>query len=114
MVAVKESWVEEEPFHSSMMRCEDEDEGDDPIISSFSFSGAKKRTPFAAKTAAEDAVQTVMAQGMRRAQVMVKGAGRGRNAALKAIAISGLRIRFFRDVTPLPHNGCRPPKRRRL
>nr|YP_010691409.1 ribosomal protein S11 [Ligustrum sinense]WBU94137.1 ribosomal protein S11 [Ligustrum sinense] len=76
------------------------------------FKGPRKGTPFAAQTAAANAIRTV--QGMQRADVMIKGPGRGRDAALRAIRRSGIRLTFVRDVTPMPHNGCRPPKKRRV
>nr|YP_009436838.1 ribosomal protein S11 [Cyphia schlechteri]ATG27213.1 ribosomal protein S11 [Cyphia schlechteri] len=75
------------------------------------FRGPRKGTPFAAQTAAVDAIRTVM---MKQAGVMIKGPGIGRDAALRAISRSGIRLTFIRDVTPLPHNGCRPPKKRRV
>nr|QBX00711.1 ribosomal protein S11 [Pelargonium alchemilloides]QBX00783.1 ribosomal protein S11 [Pelargonium peltatum]QBX00799.1 ribosomal protein S11 [Pelargonium saxifragoides] len=75
------------------------------------FKGRRRGTPFAAQTTAENAIRTV--QGMHRAVVLVKGVGRGRDAALRAILRSGVRLHLLRDRTPLPHNGCRPPKRRR-
>nr|YP_010428415.1 ribosomal protein S11 [Dicranostigma leptopodum]USN94337.1 ribosomal protein S11 [Dicranostigma leptopodum] len=78
------------------------------------FRGARRGTPFAAETAAGDAIRTVVDQGMQRAEVMIKGPGLGRDAALRAIRRSGIRLSFVRDVTPMPHNGCRPPKRRRV
>nr|UHJ17564.1 ribosomal protein S11 [Corydalis chrysosphaera] len=78
------------------------------------FKTARKATPFAAQTAAGNALRTVVDQGMQRAEVMIKGPGLGRDAALRAIFRSGIRVSFVRDVTPLPHNGCRPPKKRRV
>nr|QBC71368.1 ribosomal protein S11 [Anacampseros filamentosa] len=78
------------------------------------FKGRTRGTPFAAQTVAKDAIRPVVEQGMRRANVMIKGFGRGRDAALRALSRSGIRFHFMRDVTPLPHNGCRPPKRRRV
>lgn len=79
------------------------------------FQGAKKGTPFAAQTAAENAIRTVVVdQGMLRAKVMIKGPGLGRDASLRAIRRSGILLSFVQDVTPMPHNGCRPPKKRRL
>jgi small subunit ribosomal protein S11 len=78
------------------------------------FKGARKSTPFAAQLVAEDAARKAMDQGMKSAGVFVKGPGAGRESALRAIANSGLRITHIRDVTPIPHNGCRPPKRRRV
>nr|AKZ24195.1 ribosomal protein S11 [Silene antirrhina] len=78
------------------------------------FKGTKRGTPFAAQTAARNAIHTVVDQGMQRAEVMIKGPGLGRDAALRAIRRSGILLSFVRDVTPLPHNGCRPPKKRRV
>jgi small subunit ribosomal protein S11 len=78
------------------------------------FRGAKKGTPFAAQTAAGSAIRPVVGQGMKRAEVRIKGTGRGRDGALRAIRRSGVRVRFVLDVTPMPHNGCRPPKKRRV
>nr|YP_009229511.1 ribosomal protein S11 [Aquilaria sinensis]YP_009459470.1 ribosomal protein S11 [Aquilaria yunnanensis]YP_009562094.1 ribosomal protein S11 [Aquilaria malaccensis]YP_009672596.1 ribosomal protein S11 [Aquilaria crassna]YP_009993173.1 ribosomal protein S11 [Aquilaria beccariana]YP_009993353.1 ribosomal protein S11 [Aquilaria microcarpa]YP_009993442.1 ribosomal protein S11 [Aquilaria rostrata]YP_009993531.1 ribosomal protein S11 [Aquilaria subintegra]YP_010427377.1 ribosomal protein S11 [Aq len=78
------------------------------------FRGPRRGTPFAAETAAGDAIQAVVDQGMQRAAVMIKGPGLGRDAALRAIYQSGIVLSFIRDVTPMPHNGCRPPKKRRL
>nr|YP_009486661.1 ribosomal protein S11 [Bauhinia binata]YP_009487006.1 ribosomal protein S11 [Lysiphyllum hookeri]AWB12884.1 ribosomal protein S11 [Bauhinia binata]AWB13229.1 ribosomal protein S11 [Lysiphyllum hookeri] len=78
------------------------------------FKGPRKGTPFAAQTAAGDAIRPVADQGMQRAEVMIKGPGLGRDAALRAIRRSGILFHFIRDVTPMPHNGCRPPKKRRV
>nr|YP_010006409.1 ribosomal protein S11 [Dilkea retusa]YP_010006490.1 ribosomal protein S11 [Mitostemma brevifilis]QNR05084.1 ribosomal protein S11 [Dilkea retusa]QNR05165.1 ribosomal protein S11 [Mitostemma brevifilis] len=78
------------------------------------FRGPRKGTPFAAQTAAGDAIRIAMDQGMQRAKVMIKGPGLGRDAALRAIRRSGIILNFVRDVTPMPHNGCRPPKKRRI
>jgi small subunit ribosomal protein S11 len=78
------------------------------------FKGAKKGTPFAAQTAAESAGKRVMDQGMRQLEVMVSGPGAGRETAIRALQGAGLEITLIRDVTPIPHNGCRPPKRRRV
>jgi small subunit ribosomal protein S11 len=78
------------------------------------FKGSRKSTPFAAQLAAEDAAKQVLAQGMRKVDVMVKGPGAGREAAIRSLAAAGLEIQAIRDVTPIPHNGCRPPKRRRV
>nr|YP_009435701.1 ribosomal protein S11 [Lobelia thermalis]ATG25702.1 ribosomal protein S11 [Lobelia thermalis] len=78
------------------------------------FRGTRKGTPFAAQTAAVNAIRTVVDQGMQRAEVLIKGPGLGRDAALRAIRKSGVRVTIVRDVTPLPHNGCRPPKKRRV
>nr|YP_009493617.1 30S ribosomal protein S11 [Eucommia ulmoides]ANP25531.1 30S ribosomal protein S11 [Eucommia ulmoides]AWN56539.1 30S ribosomal protein S11 [Eucommia ulmoides]AZT79302.1 30S ribosomal protein S11 [Eucommia ulmoides]UDP56442.1 30S ribosomal protein S11 [Eucommia ulmoides]WMG64952.1 ribosomal protein S11 [Eucommia ulmoides] len=76
------------------------------------FKGPRRGTPFAAQTTARDAISGV--QGMQRAEVMIKGPGLGRDAALRAIRRSGIRLTCVRDVTPMPHNGCRPPKKRRV
>nr|YP_009538593.1 ribosomal protein S11 [Xylocarpus granatum]AYU74586.1 ribosomal protein S11 [Xylocarpus granatum] len=78
------------------------------------FRGTRRGTPFAAQTAAGNAIQAVADQGMQRAEVMIKGPGLGRDAALRAIRRSGILLSFVRDVTPMPHNGCRPPKKRRV
>jgi len=78
------------------------------------FKGAKKGTPFAAQTAADTAARRAMDQGMRQIEVMVSGPGAGRETAIRALQAAGLEITLIRDVTPIPHNGCRPPKRRRV
>jgi len=78
------------------------------------FKGSRKSTPFAAQLATQDAVKKAMDQGMRTAEVRVKGPGMGREAALRALQIDGFNVSAIRDVTPIPHNGCRPPKRRRV
>lgn len=78
------------------------------------FRGSKKNTPYAAQIAAADAAQVAYDAGMRSAEVYVKGPGSGREAAIRAIDGLGIKIRKIVDVTPLPHNGCRPPKRRRV
>nr|YP_010734922.1 ribosomal protein S11 [Amorphophallus coaetaneus]WEI30171.1 ribosomal protein S11 [Amorphophallus coaetaneus] len=78
------------------------------------FKGAKKGTPFAAQETARDAIYAVSRQGMQRAEVMIKGPGPGRDAALRAIRRSGILLSFVRDITPMPHNGCRPPKKRHI
>jgi len=78
------------------------------------FKGAKKGTPFAAQTAAESAARRAMEQGMRQIEVMVSGPGAGRETAIRSLQGAGLEITMIRDVTPIPHNGCRPPKRRRV
>lgn len=78
------------------------------------FKGAKKGTPFAAQTAAENAAKRAIDQGMRQIEVMVSGPGAGRETAIRALQGAGLEITLIRDVTPIPHNGCRPPKRRRV
>ncbi|BAC07657.1 MULTISPECIES: 30S ribosomal protein S11 [Thermosynechococcus] len=78
------------------------------------FKGAKKGTPFAAQTAADNAARRAIDQGMRQIEVMVSGPGSGRETAIRALQAAGLEITLIRDVTPIPHNGCRPPKRRRV
>ena len=78
------------------------------------FKGSRKSTPFAAQMAAQDAAKKAMDHGMRSISVYVKGPGSGREAALRALQGAGFNINMIRDVTPLPHNGCRPPKRRRV
>ena len=78
------------------------------------FKGSRKSTPFAAQTAAQDAARKAMDHGMRTVDVHVKGPGSGREAALRALQAAGLEVNVIRDVTPIPHNGCRPPKKRRV
>jgi len=78
------------------------------------FKGSRKSTPFAAQLAAEDAGKKAMDNGMRTVEVEVKGPGSGREAALRALGNVGFNVTVIRDVTPVPHNGCRPPKRRRV
>jgi len=78
------------------------------------FKGSKKNTPFAAQTAAEDAAQTAHDVGVRRIKVLVKGPGNGRESAIRTLHNNGLEVTEIIDVTPTPHNGCRPPKRRRV
>jgi small subunit ribosomal protein S11 len=78
------------------------------------FKGSRKSTPFAAQLAAEDAARRAIEHGMNSIKVRVKGPGAGREAALRALSAVGLRVTLIRDVTPIPHNGCRPPKRRRV
>ncbi|MGK0346466.1 MAG: small subunit ribosomal protein S11 [Myxococcota bacterium] len=78
------------------------------------FKGSRKSTPFAAQLVAEDAARKAMDHGMKAVGVFVKGPGTGRESALRAIANSGLKITHIKDVTPIPHNGCRPPKKRRV
>jgi len=78
------------------------------------FKGSRKSTPFAAQLAAEEASKKAMDSGVRQVSILVKGPGAGRESALRAIQASGLRITVIRDVTPIPHNGCRPSKRRRV
>jgi len=78
------------------------------------FKGSRKSTPFAAQVAAEEACRKAMDHGVKNVVVLVRGPGSGRESAIRAIAASGLNVTFIRDVTPIPHNGCRPPKRRRV
>jgi small subunit ribosomal protein S11 len=78
------------------------------------FKGSRKGTPFAAQLAAQDAARKAMEHGMRNVDVFVKGPGAGREAALRALQSAGLSVNLIRDVSPIPHNGCRPPKRRRV
>ncbi len=78
------------------------------------FKGSRKSTPFAAQVAAEEASKKAMEHGVRQVSVYVKGPGSGRESAVRAIQASGIKITMIRDVTPIPHNGCRPPKRRRV
>ncbi len=78
------------------------------------FKGSKKSTPFAASLAAEKAAKAAMEHGPQKVDVMVKGPGSGRETAIRALATAGLDIVMIKDVTPIPHNGCRPPKRRRV
>lgn len=78
------------------------------------FKGSRKSTPFAAQLAAENAAKEAMALGMRKVEVWVKGPGPGREASIRSLAAAGLEVTAIRDVTPIPHNGCRPPKRRRV
>ena len=78
------------------------------------FKGSRKSTPFAAQMAAQDAAKKAMDHGMRSISVYVKGPGSGREAALRSLQAAGFNISLIRDVTPVPHNGCRPPKRRRV
>ena len=78
------------------------------------FRGSRKSTPFAAQTAAETAAKAAMEHGLKSVEVYVKGPGSGREAAIRALQTVGLEVRMIKDVTPIPHNGCRPPKRRRV
>lgn len=78
------------------------------------FRGSRKSTPFAAQTAAETAAKAAMEHGMKSVEVYVKGPGSGREAAIRALQNAGLEVSMIKDVTPIPHNGCRPPKRRRV
>ena len=83
-------------------------------ISWASSRGSKKSTPFAAQTAAETAARAAMEHGLKTVEVFVKGPGQGREAAIRALQAVGLEVTMIKDVTPIPHNGCRPPKRRRV
>ena len=78
------------------------------------FKGSKKNTPYAAQTAAQDCSTKAFEQGLRKVEVFVKGPGAGRESAIRTIQNSGIEVTIIRDVTPLPHNGCRPPKKRRV
>ena len=78
------------------------------------FRGTKKSTPFAAQMAAETAAKAAMEHGLKHVEVYVKGPGSGREAAIRALQVAGLEVNMIKDVTPIPHNGCRPPKRRRV
>lgn len=78
------------------------------------FKGSRKSTPFAAQIAAEEAATKAMEHGMRSVEAYIKGPGSGRESALRALSLTGLTVTMIKDVTPIPHNGCRPPKRRRV
>jgi small subunit ribosomal protein S11 len=78
------------------------------------FKGSRKSTPFAAQVAAEDCAKKAMDHGIRQLSISVKGPGSGRESAVRALQAAGIKITMIRDVTPIPHNGCRPPKRRRV
>lgn len=78
------------------------------------FKGSKKNTPFAAQVAAESAAKSALDAGLRKVDVFIKGPGSGREAAIRSLQTSGLEIMSIKDITPIPHNGCRPPKRRRV
>ena len=78
------------------------------------FRGSRKSTPYAAQMAAETAAKAAMEHGMKTVEVYVKGPGAGREAAIRALQVAGLEVNMIKDVTPIPHNGCRPPKRRRV
>ncbi len=78
------------------------------------FKGSRKSTPFAAQMSAEAAAKTAMEHGMKTVEVLVKGPGAGREAAIRSLQAAGLEVNIIKDVTPIPHNGCRPPKRRRV
>ncbi|MDO4342757.1 MAG: 30S ribosomal protein S11 [Eubacteriales bacterium] len=81
---------------------------------SLGFRGSKKSTPFASQMAAETAARAAMEHGLRTVEVYVKGPGSGRESAIRALQTAGLEVNMIKDVTPIPHNGCRPPKRRRV
>ncbi len=81
---------------------------------SLGFKGSRKSTPFAAQMAAETAAKSAMDQGLKTVEVYVKGPGSGRDAAIRALQSAGLTVTMIKDITPIPHNGCRPPKRRRV
>lgn len=78
------------------------------------FKGSRKSTPFAAQIAAQNAAKKALAMGIREVEVLIKGPGSGRESAIRALQVAGLQINAIKDVTPIPHNGCRPPKRRRV
>ena len=80
----------------------------------FGFRGSRKSTPYAAQTVAETAAKAAMEHGMKTVEVYVKGPGAGRESAIRALQATGLEVNLIKDVTPIPHNGCRPPKRRRV
>jgi len=81
---------------------------------SLGFKGSRKSTPFAAQMAAEEAVKGAIDQGLKTVEVFVKGPGSGREAAIRALEAAGLQVTMIKDITPIPHNGCRPPKKRRV
>ncbi len=81
---------------------------------SLGYRGSRKSTPFAAQQAAEVAVKAAMEHGLRSAEVFVKGPGQGRESAIRALGVCGVEVTLIQDVSPIPHNGCRPPKRRRV
>ena len=84
------------------------------IVFDIGYRGSKKSTPFAAQTAAETAAKAAMEYGLKTVEVYVKGPGSGREAAIRSLQAAGLDVSMIKDVTPIPHNGCRPPKRRRV
>ena len=85
-----------------------------PSAGGLGFRGSRKNTPYAAQMAAETAAKAAMEHGLKSVEVMVKGPGAGREAAIRALQAAGLEVTMIKDVTPVPHNGCRPPKRRRV
>ena len=103
-------------FNNTMITISDE-KGDAISWSSaglMGFKGSRKSTPFAAQLAAEDAGKKAIEHGMKNVEVIIKGPGAGRESAIRALGSSGLNITIIKDITPIPHNGCRPPKRRRV
>ena len=88
--------------------------GSEMCIRDSGYRGSRKSTPFAAQMAAETAAKAAMEHGLKTVEVYVKGPGQGREAAIRALQVAGLDISTIKDVTPIPHNGCRPPKRRRV
>ena len=78
------------------------------------FKGSRKSTPYAARLVGEDAIQKALEHGLKQVEIVVKGPGSGRESALRAVAGSGIKVTSIKDTTPVPHNGCRPPKRRRI
>ena len=84
------------------------------VLAELGFRGSRKSTPFAAQMAAEVAAKAAMEHGLKQVEVYVKGPGAGREAAIRSLQATGLEVNMIKDVTPIPHNGCRPPKRRRV
>ena len=78
------------------------------------FKGSRKSTPYAARLVGEDVIRKAMGHGVKSVDIFIKGPGSGRESALRSVASSGIRVNFIKDITPFPHNGCRPPKRRRI
>ena len=103
-------------FNNTMVTCTDMQGNALSWASSgeMGFRGSRKSTPFAAQTAAETAAKAAMEHGLKTVEVYVKGPGQGREAAIRALQGVGLEVTLIKDVTPVPHNGCRPPKRRRV
>ena len=89
-------------------------DSDSAAASGLGFRGSRKSTPYAAQMAAETAARAAMEHGLKTVEVYVKGPGQGREAAIRALQVVGLDVTLIKDVTPIPHNGCRPPKRRRV